>query len=206
MKLFGYDITLNNIKSFIQGNTRYLIEEFGGDFIQLEQHIQEQIIYRKSLANKECIELGVCKCNCAIPELFYADKQCEDKCYPLMMNKLIWNNYKQNMNLKIENTDIGNILVNNQYEKEFSFLNIFKSKLKIININTSCGCTSVNVNYNKIYEPDERINIKYNLNTNGKRIGTNNIIFTITIEYNEYDDVRQQNYEILIISKIVNNL
>lgn len=89
MQLFGYDITISNIKEYIKGNIRYLMDEYGEDFIKLDEHIKEQVIYRKSLANKQCIADGVCKCNCTIPELFYADKTCSDNCYPEMMNKTV---------------------------------------------------------------------------------------------------------------------
>jgi hypothetical protein len=87
MNILGYDVTLKNIKEYVKGNIRYLIDEYGNDFLNLEEHIKEQVVYRKSVANKQCIQEGVCKCNCTIPELFYADKSCSDKCYPEMMNK-----------------------------------------------------------------------------------------------------------------------
>lgn len=100
MKIGKYDITLANIGSFVQGKTRLLVDRYGGEFIALEEHIKEQVLYRESVANKECLQKKVCKCNCEIPGLFYADKTCEDGCYPEMMNKNDWEEFKRTKNVE----------------------------------------------------------------------------------------------------------
>ena len=96
MKLGKYDITLKNVKAYVQGKTRSLVERFGGEFIQLEDHVKEQIIWRHGKADKDCIEKGVCYCGCEMPDMLYADKTCEKNCYPVMMDKKTWEDYKAN--------------------------------------------------------------------------------------------------------------
>lgn len=88
-------ITLSNIKYFIQGEYRKIEDEF---FNSLDDHIKEQVIFRKALVQlkkPECIAKGECiKCGCAIPDLFYADKSCDMFCYPKMMSKENWESFK----------------------------------------------------------------------------------------------------------------
>lgn len=96
MKIFNYDITLKNIGAFVQGKGRLMFENLGFD---LEDHIKEQIVWRESKALPECINNEVCKCGCDIPDLFYADKACEFGCYPKLMNKEEWEQYKKDENI-----------------------------------------------------------------------------------------------------------
>jgi hypothetical protein len=88
-------ITLANIKHFIQGEYRKLEDEF---FNSLDEYIKEQVVFRKALVQlkkPECIAKGECiKCGCAIPDLFYADKSCDMLCYPKMMSKESWESFK----------------------------------------------------------------------------------------------------------------
>lgn len=101
MKIGKYDLTLSNINAFIQGKTRMLVEKYGNEFFPLETHIKEQIVWRESVANKECLSNKECKCGCPLPDMFFADKTCEDKCYPVMMSLEEWEAFKLN---KDENT------------------------------------------------------------------------------------------------------
>lgn len=91
-------INLKNIKSYIQGNWRAALLEYYPD--GLDKHIEEQYYWRiQQVTEKspECIENKKCKiCSCEIPELFMADKACENNpsCYPEMMNEPLWEMYK----------------------------------------------------------------------------------------------------------------
>jgi hypothetical protein len=96
MKIGKYNFTLKNIKSFIQGKTRMLVERFGNEFFSLDEHIKEQIVWRETKSNNECINNKECKCGCPLPDMFFADKACEDECYPVMMTKEEWETYKTN--------------------------------------------------------------------------------------------------------------
>jgi hypothetical protein len=88
-------ITLANIKHFITGEYRKITDEF---FDSLDEHIKEQVVFRKALVQlkkPECIAKGECiNCGCAIPDLFYADKSCDLLCYPKMMSKENWESFK----------------------------------------------------------------------------------------------------------------
>jgi hypothetical protein len=51
----------------------------------------------------ECLKSGQCQfCGCSIDEKIFDDRGCEDGCYPMMKNYLMWEYYKKDNNLKIE--------------------------------------------------------------------------------------------------------
>lgn len=90
-------INLKNIRSFVQGNWRAALLEYYPD--GLPKHVEEQYYWRiQQVAEEspECLENKECKkCHCAIPELFMADKACENNppCYPEMMSKKQWEEF-----------------------------------------------------------------------------------------------------------------
>jgi len=62
------DITLHNIRNFIEGNLKSLQRTF-------LPHEKEQVIYRAT-ACSDCLNAGKCKvCGCATPGLFYAPQK-----------------------------------------------------------------------------------------------------------------------------------
>lgn len=69
--------------------------------LPVPKHIREQIIWREKLvkfASPECWEKGHCiQCGCIIKEKIKADMGCENPpyCYPKMMSKTEWKNYKK---------------------------------------------------------------------------------------------------------------
>lgn len=202
MKIGNYNITLKNIGAFIQGNTRAFLHNYGNNFFSLDSHIQEQVAYRTALANKECLNKGVCKCNCKIPELFYADKQCEDKCYPLMMSKedweafklkdiepveLILNERKQlitslvNVTFDVKEDEVTkrDLEKNKIYDFDFSIKNNTTLNYKVIQAITSCSCTEVTAPEFILSDNVNNI-IKYRINTKNK-IGRNGVIITLRL-------------------------
>lgn len=99
------EITLKNIKAFIQGYLRKWLIDF---FQKKLEHINEQVEWRiDQVAEKspECLINLECKiCHCKIPELFYADKPCSNKenpCYPSMRTKSEWTKFKNKNNIII---------------------------------------------------------------------------------------------------------
>lgn len=95
MKIGDHDLTLKNIHAYLQGNLRFLAEQYGVNFIKMDTHIREQVMFRMDIAKPECLEKKECtECHCSIPELMYADKQCGGECYPAMMNKEQWQEFK----------------------------------------------------------------------------------------------------------------
>lgn len=94
-------ITLKNIKGFIQGNFRRVLNEM--DF--LPEHVKEQAIWRLEQVKEkspECYILDICKmpCQCQISSKVFEDRSCSGEevgkpCYPPMMSEQEWVIYKQ---------------------------------------------------------------------------------------------------------------
>ena len=88
-------ITPENVWAYLQGKTRQKLFHSKRFNWLLPLHIFEQINYRIFVMDKECYELGSCKlCGCETPALQMADKSCDGKCYPEMMNKIDWDTHK----------------------------------------------------------------------------------------------------------------
>ena len=90
------EITLANVLYYIQGTIRYpfFYHKYLKKLIRL--HIFEQIVYRISVMDPECYEEGYCKmCGCNTTALQMANKQCNKPCYPKMMGKKDWENFKK---------------------------------------------------------------------------------------------------------------
>lgn len=74
----GFDILTNPPKHFL-----------------MRQHIYEQIIKRIQWMDRECFDQGSCKiCGCGTTALQMANKSCDKPCYPPMMNKRDWKEFK----------------------------------------------------------------------------------------------------------------
>lgn len=58
-------------------------------------HLSEQVEYRRTVSNKECVTSNVCKCGCEWNDLIWSDKTCEGNCYPEMMDAKAWKTYKK---------------------------------------------------------------------------------------------------------------
>ena len=113
-------VNLVNIKSFVEGNSRLLIDNLGNSFFKLDNHIKEQVAYRASICYESCFEKGFyiqqknkfrkksCKsCGCSVPGKWYSNDACSGNTYPDLMDEYTWHIYKQA----------------NKIELDFSFLN-----------------------------------------------------------------------------------
>lgn len=95
MKIGNYDVTLKNIKSFIIGNSRYLLDKFGPNFLRMPDYLKEQMIERYSNINEECKKLKYCvNCKCPIERKIYDNSGCEYGCYGDFLTKDDWENLK----------------------------------------------------------------------------------------------------------------
>lgn len=84
----------DNIKSFIQGNSRY----FWNKWIGLPTHIQEQVRYRLEKCEKDCLPVEECiVCGCPPEKKAFATKSCNPDRFPNLMNNEEWQEYKKNM-------------------------------------------------------------------------------------------------------------
>lgn len=96
-------ITFKNLKAVVQSFYRK------NSFLPI--HIYEQIIWRRTEIIKKqptCWESGYCKvCGCDIIGKSMEDRECsaaeinEEPCYPFMMEKDEWNDYKLKNNIKL---------------------------------------------------------------------------------------------------------
>lgn len=95
-------ITIPNIKGFLQGNARMFMSEYFS--FKLPVHIEEQIFYRFTIMNEDCLKNKACiHCGCAMPNKVFEDRACEEKCYPEMLDEKEWDLFKQDQRADIEN-------------------------------------------------------------------------------------------------------
>ena len=90
---------LKKIRWFIQGNRRKALIGTWFEFF-LPRHIVEQYNWRLTKADERCIKRKSClACGCTMPAVALADKGCRANCYPAMMSKKVWKEFKTKNNL-----------------------------------------------------------------------------------------------------------
>lgn len=90
-------INLQNINNFLTGNTRQILDNYG----VLAPHLQEQVKYRLTLCQDDCVKQGACKnCGCTLPGRAFATPSCEPKRFPDLMNEEDWNKFKIDNNIE----------------------------------------------------------------------------------------------------------
>lgn len=88
-------LTIKNIRAYIEGNLRYTIYNSWFKFL-LPKSIREQVVMRLASTKTECINKGYCvECGCSIPALQLANKTCSGDCYPEMLNRKKWMEFKR---------------------------------------------------------------------------------------------------------------
>lgn len=91
-------ITLKNILSYLEGNTRRAMEHLN----MQSPHIKEQIAYRRLICKDDCAKRGACVyCNCE----FYGKTSVEESCnkgerFPNLMSRVEWDKYKEKNDIK----------------------------------------------------------------------------------------------------------
>lgn len=95
------DITNANIKSYIEGNLRYFLNnrKLMPDFIM------EQVYYRLQVCKNDCVVTGRCKvCNCPTKKKAFATRSCNNgELFPdLFLDEGDWEEYKLLNNIKID--------------------------------------------------------------------------------------------------------
>ena len=74
---------------YLVGNYRYFC--YTSVPFLLRKHIKEQYEWRLTQSNPKCLDNGECiMCGCKTPNLMMANRSCEDRCYPEMLNKKEW--------------------------------------------------------------------------------------------------------------------
>ena len=210
MKITKKNLSLKNIKSYIQANKRILVENYGPGFLQSPWWVQEQIVWRPEIADPKCIEKGECiVCECLVPDKFYSDAECEGGCYHEIMDEstcIRFKKIKEVNNLDpriwkevlqiIEDTkpreiitmkDYGKIKKNVVHHATYPLQNDFNSDMDINTIGTSCACVKVEGHPNKIKSKSKHT-VNISINTSKKSIGTHRVY--ITVRYNNIKRIR----------------
>ena len=92
------NISLKDVWYYIQGNFRYKLFYSKKFNTLIRKHIKEQIDIRIKNMNQDCYDKGECiKCGCATTALQMCNKSCNGGCYPKMMNKKTWRDFKRGM-------------------------------------------------------------------------------------------------------------
>lgn len=95
-KFLKGEYSFKDVLDFFRGNLRYKIYYTPSLKWLMRTAIREQIDFRISIMDKECLNKGSCKiCGCRTTHLQMANKPCEGNCYPPMMKAKVWNNYKE---------------------------------------------------------------------------------------------------------------
>lgn len=98
------EITLRNILSFLEGNTKYLFNLFG----LYPTYKQEQVLWRLNICKLDCIKNGECEyCGCPPEKKAFVEESCNhgDR-FPDMMDKETWEQYKIDNNIDIDGTGL----------------------------------------------------------------------------------------------------
>lgn len=88
-----------NIKSYIEGNSKY----FYNEFIGLPEYIQEQIAYRLNICKDDCVVNGKCiYCQCPPNKKAFVKESCNNGIrFPNLMNKSDWEKFKRKNKIEI---------------------------------------------------------------------------------------------------------
>jgi hypothetical protein len=100
MKYKGQKITIKKIKSFLEGNAKFLLNEFD----MLPKYYKEQVIWRASICKETCLANNdECEhCGCTASKKIYVEESCnEGKKFPDLMNKEKWEEYKKENNIEV---------------------------------------------------------------------------------------------------------
>lgn len=221
MKIGKYDITVKNIWSYMQGNWRILLEKYGPAFANLNEHIKEQIAFRELVSNKECIAKGECKCACPIPDLYYADKMCEDECYPEMMNDDDWSKFKlliadkeltypfdwKGLLLNYVNTNKKELIsvadstyhvgeVRNSCNHVFNLINPYNSIITITDVLTSCFCTTAD--YSKSIDINSEGYVDVTIDLTNRKNGEGESLITIYYDIMVEGELKHKKYFLVL--------
>lgn len=108
-KILRGEASLLDAWYWVQGTYRaygYYYYKFSSDFPEyntpvrrevwrfMRDHIKGQLSFRVNSVNSQCYDSGSCiSCSCKTPDVFFADKACNELCYPAMLNKEQWNKF-----------------------------------------------------------------------------------------------------------------
>lgn len=96
-KFLKGDYSLKEVADYIRGNVRYYC--YHKDHLRwlIALHIREQLVFRIDvMMNRECYLRGSCiKCGCSTTALQMTNATCKGNCYPSMMSRSQWKQFKR---------------------------------------------------------------------------------------------------------------
>lgn len=99
MKYKGQKITLSKVKSFLEGNTKFILDEFK----LLPLYYKEQVVWRASLCKDTCLKTGACEyCGCPAHKKIYVEQSCNGgEKFPDLMTKENWTEFKKENDIEV---------------------------------------------------------------------------------------------------------
>lgn len=91
-------LNIKNVASFIEGYSKYFYDKTVG----LPDHIQEQMLYRLSQCEDDCLVTGKCKhCGCPPEKKVFVKKSCNHgERFPDLMDEEQWKEFKELNNIQ----------------------------------------------------------------------------------------------------------
>ena len=87
-----HKLTRANVKGYFQGLSR-MHDSHHSNGKKAIDHIEQQFYYRITKMDSQCIQNGMCPCQCEVPAKQWEDRACEKNCYPPMMNATEWHKF-----------------------------------------------------------------------------------------------------------------
>lgn len=88
-------IRFKDIYNYLEGNARMVLTKFG----KSPSHIQQQVEYRLSKCQKDCVIVGRCKeCTCPLPNRAFTTASCNKDRFPDLMDAESWEEFKKENN------------------------------------------------------------------------------------------------------------
>ena len=93
-------ITIKNIKSFLEGNFKHFLYKF----VKAPKYIREQYTYRLTLCKNDCIPKKKCVyCGCPPIKKAFVKQSCnKGKRFPDLLTENQWKVYKEKNNISVE--------------------------------------------------------------------------------------------------------
>lgn len=108
-------ITIQNIKSFIEGNLAYYIDKI----YELPDYLKEQYYYRLYQCKDDCLITGKCKiCTCPTLKKAFANKSCNPGVILDLMPGGEWRDYKKENDVSQELLENIKLIIDEQIKSK----------------------------------------------------------------------------------------
>lgn len=169
MKITKDNLTFDNVKSFIRGNTNMYLDKLGVEV--LEDYEKIQVLLRQTLCSP-CVDAGKCLvCNCTTPNLFYDTKRIDSKAkWRQMLNKEEWDKFikeASDKNVSVDNLEALSLLYSDYYKNSNSTASVKLVKdvtHTVSNASNSSEVSSIYINPERLVKDFKNVKHKSSLN------------------------------------------